>query len=84
MTYQCALRQRRHYRICKWAILDTGGMKLLVTLNVLKLICKQLVSQELYELGHEAFRYKPPTADFISRHIINKISESMAIIKCDF
>lgn len=59
-------------------------MKLLITLDVLKLICKQIVSQELYELGHEALRYKPPTPDFISRHLINKIPESMAIVKCDF
>lgn len=47
-----------------------------VTLDVLKLICKQLVSQELHELGHKTFRSKPPA--FIPAYIINESSASVA------
>lgn len=47
-----------------------------VTLDVLKLISKLLVSQELHELGHKTFRSKPPS--LIYRYIINEISESVA------
>ncbi len=48
-----------------------------VTLDVLKLICKPLVSQELHELGHKTFRTKPPS--LISRYIINENLESKSV-----